>query len=241
MPLWSNFFARLAADQFVTWSGRFSVQQTQIRGNHLVTPDQIAQLAKVPKGLSLFRVPVETVRTRILAHPWIRSAIVRRRLPDTIEISVVEREPVAAVRADRLLMVTADSVTIAPPAENWVWDYPLLTPPFPVKFRIGDRISDKNTLALLHEALALREVSNGAWHDLSELYFADGQIHAALTHPEVDILLGHGASELSWAAALDILRGRTPEELSHYQTLDLRVPGKIIVAERMTAEEQTHG
>jgi cell division septal protein FtsQ len=241
MPLWSDLFARLAADQFVGWSNRFRVEQIQIHGNHLVATDQIADLAKVQKGVSLFHVPVAAVRTRIEAHPWIRSAMVQRRLPDTIEITIFEREPVAAVRTDRLLMVTSDSVALAPLSDNWVWDYPLLTPPCPVKLKVGSRITDRSTLSLLHEALTLKTVSRDAWHDLSELYYSDGQMHAALTHPSMDILLGYGASELSWTAALNILKGKNPEELARYQTLDLRVPGKIIVAERMTAEEHIHG
>jgi cell division septal protein FtsQ len=242
MPLWSTWIAGMCAWQLVAWSDRFRVRQTEVSGNHLLTRDQIIELAAVPKGVSLFAVPVNAARVRIEKHPWIRSAIVRRRLPDTIEIRVTEREPVAAVRSDRLLMITSDSVALAPISENWNWDFPLLTPPGPVRLKPGTMVTDTCTLALLREALTLRAVSKDAWHNLSELYYSDNQIHAALSHPSVDILLGHGTSELSWAGALKILNDKTNVNLARCQSIDLRIPGKIIVAEGANAaEERTHG
>jgi cell division septal protein FtsQ len=241
LPLWSNLGARLCAGQFISWSSRFRVAQTEVQGNQLLSSGLILELAQVPNGASLFGISVAAVKARIEKHPWVRTAIVRRRLPDTVEIRIIEREPVAALRTDRLLMLTADSVALAPLAENWVWDYPLLTPPCAVKLRIGETITERNTLALLHEVLTLRAVSQGAWHDLSELYYTDGQMHAALTHPAVDILLGHGASQLAWSAALKIIREKNPADLARCQSIDLRIPGKIILAEGPVTGEQIRG
>ncbi len=242
LPLWSSWVARICGDEMVQWSDGFIVQRTQITGNHMLTTDQIAELADIPKGVSLFRVPVNAAKVRIESNPWIKSAVVRRRLPDTIEICVVEREPVAAVRCDRLLMITLDSVALAPVSDNWVWDLPLLTPIQPIRLRDGATVTDSSTLVLLREALTVRAVSKDAWHNLSELYYSDGQIHAALTHPSADVLLGHGTTELAWVSALKILNTTNARNPTRIQSIDLRIPGKIIVAENPAiGEGQTHG
>jgi len=241
-PLWSTWLSRACADQLVDWSDRFRVRNTEITGNHIIKTDQIAHLANVSKGVSLFQVPVIAVQRRIESDPWIKRAVVRRRLPDTIEIQVIEREPAAAVRSERLLMITADSIALAPDSDDWVWDFPLLTPPHPVKISVGTAVTDSSTLALLGEALKLRAVSKDAWHNLSELYYVDGQMHAALSRPAIDILLGHGTSELAWLGALKILNDKSGADPAHYQSIDLRIPGKLIVAEgSSTTGEQTHG
>jgi cell division septal protein FtsQ len=242
LPLWSNWIARMCAGQLVDWSSRFRVQHVLISGNHVVATETIEKLASIPKGTSLFNVPVHAAKTRIESQAWIKTVVVRRRLPDAIEIRIVEREPIAAVRSDKLLILTSDSVALAPVTDNWVWDFPLLTPPRPVRLKAGATVSDSCTLALLREALKLHAVSKDAWHNLSELYYADGQMHAALSRPAVDVLLGHGTSELAWTGALKILNGKSSADLARYQSIDLRIPGKIIVAEGSAATgEQTHG
>ena len=35
-------------------------------------------MAQIARGMSLLRINVERVRTRLLQHPWIRDALVRR-------------------------------------------------------------------------------------------------------------------------------------------------------------------
>ena len=166
-PLWGGWLARVFADQLVDWSDGFRMKHTEITGNHIVKTEDIAHLADVSKGVMLFQVPILAAQRRIESHPWIKRAIVRRRLPDTIEIQVVEREPAAAVRSERLLMITADSIALAPDSDDWVWDFPLLTPPHPVKIAVGRAVTDTSILALLGEALKLRAVSKSAWHNLS--------------------------------------------------------------------------
>ncbi len=97
-PLWARPLGRLLAAQIVAASNRYRVASVTVAGNRALSQEQILTLAKIPAGAALFHVPVRQVRQRLEAHPWIRYAYVRRRLPDTIEIRVTERVPVAAVR-----------------------------------------------------------------------------------------------------------------------------------------------
>lgn len=230
-PFWSPWAARLAGNQIAEWSDHFQVRNTVVLGNKVVPLDQILNLAAVKSKASLFNVLVSAVKTRIQQHPWIRYAYVRRRFPDTIEIRIVEREAVAILRGDGTFLITADSVAVLPLTQNWDWNYPILTPPHPVKLRDGKKVSDPQALALLHEALIVHRVSQQAWRNLSELYFDNGQMHATLSQPAVDVLLGQGVTELAWSGALKLMSGTFQADLRNNPRLDLRFPGKIVVSE----------
>lgn len=236
---WSPFVARFAGDQIIRWSDHYRVRNTIVLGNKVIPADQILKLAAIPARTSLLSVPVGSIKTRLQQHAWIRYAYVRRRLPDTIEIRVVEREPVATLRGEGVSMITADSMVVSPLTPGWVWDLPILTPPRPLKVKPGTAVTDAQTLALLRETLVIRRVSEQAWRNLSELYYENGQMHAALSHPAVDVLLGQGVTELAWSGALKLLNGTFQADLRRNPRLDLRFPGKIVVSDnfRSTAEQ----
>jgi hypothetical protein len=241
-PLWAKPLGRVLAAQIVSASRHYRVTSVTVAGNRALSQEQILALAKVPAGAALLSVPVRQVRQRLEGHPWIRYAYVRRRLPDTIEIRVTEREPVAAVRGGGLFMITADSMAVAPLTDNWLWDLPILTPSRALTLRDGVAVRDSSTLALLHEVLVLRAVSTDAWKNLSEMYYAGGQIHATLSQPPLELNLGRGASELAWTSALHLLTARPAGELARCQSMDLRIPGKIVVSmSTPVATERTNG
>ena len=241
-PLWSGPLSRLLAAQVKASSRHFRVQQVVVRGLRAVPERDILELAGISGGTPLHNVSTAAAVRRIQSHPWIRFAHVRRRLPDTVEIRVAEREPVAALRGGELLMITADSMVVAPLGTGRMWDLPLLTPPRPVKLRAGAALKDSATLALLRETLMVRSVSHEAWRNLSEIYMSGGEMHATLANPTVDLVLGQGAGELAWTAALELLRNRLRNAVTPVQSLDLRVPGRIVVQESSTTvEEQVRG
>jgi cell division septal protein FtsQ len=241
-PLWGGALVRLLAQQITAYSRHFRVQQIVVRGLHAVPESDILRLADINVGTALYNVPAAKSKKRIETHPWVRFAYVRRRMPDTIEIRVTEREPVAALRSSELLMITTDSMVVAPISSGWVWNLPLLTPPRSLNLKAGTALKDSATLALLRETLTVLTVSRDAWRNLSEVYFSGGEIHATLTKPTTDLVLGKRASELAWSAALEIIHTHSKENTTATQTIDLRIPGRIVVTESTTtAEEPVNG
>ncbi len=61
--------------------------------------DEVRSYAGVVKGQPLFSVDPDAVAARVLEHPFIASAVVRRVPPDGVEITVTPRAPVAALSA----------------------------------------------------------------------------------------------------------------------------------------------
>ena len=52
-------------------------------------------------GAPILAIDLEAARTRIQALPWVRQASVRRVLPDTIVVEIVERRPLALWQHDK--------------------------------------------------------------------------------------------------------------------------------------------
>jgi cell division protein FtsQ len=73
----------------------FHITAVRVYGAERVSQQDLIQLAQIARGTSLLRLNVERVRLRILQHPWIRDALVRRMYPNALEVIVYERRPAA--------------------------------------------------------------------------------------------------------------------------------------------------
>jgi len=96
------FFAIMGASSFglyryVSSTPRFAVKNILIEGSAHRPQPEIARAAGVELGKNIFTIDLEAARRGVLADPWIERATLDRRLPGTVSIQVVEREPVALV------------------------------------------------------------------------------------------------------------------------------------------------
>jgi len=73
----------------------FSIQNVTLKGRRHSSRQQIIRLIRLDRGGSIFAVNPQKIRSRLIALQWIKDAVVRRQLPDTISITVFERSPIA--------------------------------------------------------------------------------------------------------------------------------------------------
>jgi hypothetical protein len=83
--------------QHVVASPRFALRQLRVDPTEHLTRDQVVGLTGVSTGDRLLTLDTDAVAARLAAHPWIASARVRRELPSTLVINVVERRAAAVV------------------------------------------------------------------------------------------------------------------------------------------------
>jgi cell division protein FtsQ len=85
-----------------------AAQEVHVEGLVNLTPAQIEAAGGFGVGTPLLLVRPDEVEARLEASPWIRSATVVRQFPQSISVTIVEREPVAAVaRGSRWVTVDA--------------------------------------------------------------------------------------------------------------------------------------
>jgi len=100
--------AAWGARRYVRSSPRFAVTDVAVRGIKHLTPDVVAAEAGLAKGQNIFVVDLEQARARLLIDPWIRDAVLSRRLPGAVAVDVTEREAGAIVALGPTYLATRD-------------------------------------------------------------------------------------------------------------------------------------
>lgn len=76
---------------------RFSVQEIVVEGTKRLSRDDILATAGISLGANLFSVDVESAQLALTKSPWIERAQVTRRLPNTLVVSLRERQAQATL------------------------------------------------------------------------------------------------------------------------------------------------
>jgi len=86
--------ATLVGPQVLRGLGFFRVRRVEIAGLQYLAPATMVSALKLSATASVFDDPAPLTR-RALAVPGVKSAVIRRRMPGTLEIAVEEATPVA--------------------------------------------------------------------------------------------------------------------------------------------------
>lgn len=85
----------------LAFSSVFGVRSVEVRGVHLLTPDEVRAAADVPNGTPLVRVDTTAITRRVERLPAVASAQVSTSFPSTVVIMIEERAPVGYVSHGR--------------------------------------------------------------------------------------------------------------------------------------------
>jgi hypothetical protein len=110
----------VAAGSAVLWEGYqkfirlpyFQIADIEVEGNLQVAAQDIIASLGLPKETSILEVDLPALSRRLLQNPWIKGATIRRRLPLSLVVRVVERMPEAVFVADRRYLLSADGVIL---------------------------------------------------------------------------------------------------------------------------------
>ncbi len=162
-------------------------------------------------------VDLALVRERLLKYPWVKDARVSRRLPNTLRIFIIEREPAAIWQSHgQLMLVDPAGVPLEPVSTDAMPDLPLL---------IGEGANGQEPARrkLLEAAPALRPlvkaatwVGNRRW----DLAFTTGE---KLQLPEGE---DEAVKSLRKFAELDAAQGLLRKGTIRF---DMRVPGNMVM------------
>ena len=75
----------------------FKVKEIIILGNKKTTQKEILYLSGLEPEENIFSFSLSGVKKSIEYHPWVRSARIRKELPDRVVIEIKEEEPVAII------------------------------------------------------------------------------------------------------------------------------------------------
>jgi cell division protein FtsQ len=114
--------------RYLRTSPRFSVRDVPVEGHQRRTPHQLIKRAGLGDGVNIFSIEEAKVATLLEADPWIETAEVAVDLPNTVRISVVEREARAlAVLDGQLYLVDTKGNIFKRVVEGDPMDMPVVT------------------------------------------------------------------------------------------------------------------
>jgi len=205
-----------AAGEAVGAAG-FRVRSVDVQGIHRMDSKPVFAIATDQKSMAMPLVDVAAIREKLLHYGWVKDARVSRRLPDTLVIDIVERQPAALWQDEqRLSLIDAEGVVLDRVPISAMPDLPLLIGP-------GANAQSKNLEILLKDVPTLRpQLESAAWVGRRrwDLNFQTGETVAL---PE-----GQEAAKAALArfARLDKSAGLLGRGILRF---DLRIPGKMTV------------
>jgi len=195
----------------------FRVRSVDVTGVQRMDSRPVFQIALDQKSMAMPLVDVAEIRQKLLRYGWVKDARVSRRLPDTLVIDIVEREP-AALWQDkmRLSLIDREGVVLDRVKVSDMPDLPLLVGP-------GANAQSEGLDRLLGEVPTLKpQLESAAWVGGRrwDLNFQSGE---TVVLPEGD---KDARQALAKFARLDKSAGLLGRGIKRF---DLRIPGKMIV------------
>ena len=195
----------------------FRVRSVDVTGVQRMDSRPVFQIALDQKSMAMPLVDVATIRQKLLGYGWVKDARVSRRLPDTLVIDIVERQPAALWQdANKLSLIDSEGVVLDKVKVSDMPDLPLLVGP-------GANAHSGGLNALLADVPSLKpqlESANWIGGRRWDLVFQSGE---TVVLPEGD---DEARQALAKFAKLDKSAGLLGRGIKRF---DLRIPGKMIV------------
>lgn len=81
----------------VIQSNMLAIKEISVVGTHILSKEEVIEQAEIYPDDNIFAVNLRHTRIKIISHPWIEDASVKRTLPSKITITVKEETPLAVV------------------------------------------------------------------------------------------------------------------------------------------------
>jgi cell division septal protein FtsQ len=223
------------------WFGRdlpyFHIATVRVYGTDRVVQRDLVQLAQIQRGVSLLRIDVDEVRTRIMQHPWIRDALVHRLYPNELEVIVYERRPSAILESGNSYVVDGAGYVLGKLGSKEGAGLPRLVMPRSLDLTPGQPIQEPGVVAglqLLDQAREIPFFRQAAITHVEVLSPERFVIHTRRGKLVVGANIMAAAVKLELFPALDhVLRTSAPG----FEYVDLSMGNQIVVK---TSARTTH-
>lgn len=99
---------------FFLHSPLFSVKHIKVMGNNLLEEEKILSLSQLTTDQNIMKIKKEDIIKKISLHPFIKDVQIKRRLPNSVEIHIIERKPVGLlVCQDGFIQVSEEGYFLA--------------------------------------------------------------------------------------------------------------------------------
>lgn len=173
----------------------FRISEVIFRGAEALDESQLQKLIPPVEGANLFSIDLNVIKAKINQYPWVKEAVLSRRLPDELVVEVIPKEPLVLIGTNALWVLDVQGTLLPLNGYQGTLDLPLLKVPIPAKVKSGEVLNDERIHFLLPRLEALQKRLPDLWTLISELWWDDqGQLWAYVSGSRTRILLGERAN-----------------------------------------------
>ncbi len=206
----------------------FRVRTVEFRGLRFMARSRALQDLRLTPRTTVW-VNTHLLAERLETDPLVKTAHVRRKVPSTLVVDVVERRPVALVPMPTLVPVDASGLRLPIDPARHHLDLPIMEsvdPPAP-----GARFLPSRSRELAAEVARLVEADTAFYQMVSDIAeTGDGTVRARWSDPPVDFLLRPDTPPGRLREGLAVLQDALAREPEHAPTvIDLRYADQVVV------------
>lgn len=179
-----------AGGYFFSISPFFKLAEIQVTGNDTVSQEKAVQLSGLEIGSNIFGINTDRTAQYLSIDPNIKRAVVKKKYPSTISITLIEREPAVIVpTGNGFVYVADDAIVVSRHKQVSSLQYPLLTgvSGFPMGIVPGTPIESPSLEAGIYLAAQLPEDSISM---IAEINVSNTQNILLYTVSGVEVRLG---------------------------------------------------
>lgn len=228
------FWLKASLSRFLFTSPFFNLREINISGQRLVKPEEILSYSRLELGTNIFRLDITRTSRMIEVHPFIKEAVVIRRLPDIIDIKIRERRPLAYIMLGERYGLDEEGV-ILPPLEAKLESgpkLPVVTGLLVSKVTVGEGLDLAGVKSALNVLKAIAETKLGEYVEIGEINVVKPAKVVLYTAKEnTEIRLGNYPIRQQ-LESLKVIWVDLKEKGSEAEYIDLRFGEKMVVKPR---------
>lgn len=122
----------------------FAVKQINATATVCVTQEEVAQATSGAIGVSLLTLSTDDLERQLRGLPYVRSAQVYREFPNTLEVRLVEYEPVVRLQGEgeSIWLVSDDGRVLEKAQAPRGVNLPLVVPVSRAEYEVGEKVSN---------------------------------------------------------------------------------------------------
>ena len=216
-----GFWGTKKAAAYIDKFDFLKIENITVNGNKQVNTSEVLSFASIEKGVFMLDLKVSEISKKLLKIPWIEKVNIKRKIPNTVVITVQERKPIAFVNLGTIYM-TDRSGYLWPLKPNTYWNVPVIS-------GLKDTTCDGTIHRLKKESLLRMnsffdeadKIDNAMPLEISQIDFREeGVISVRLESIPIHVELNRAAISKSLNNVCEILKGiegnakRTPRHIN---------------------------
>jgi len=220
-----------AAFKWAEFKNIYAVKSVNIQGTNFFDSSIIKEKNQIIISNNILRSDLKNYKEEILKLDHIIDCKVSRQFPSTVNVIVYEREPIALINSDELIILDSEGICL--PVEYCDMSLPILTnfKANPELYPKGFKTASNNVMTSVQLMKYTKDNFSNIYDKISEFVFnEDSEYEAILKNGKTRIMLGTSKLSTKMKYLNSFQESFDGErEITDYKYIDLRFNNQIIV------------